>query len=352
MKVLITRDIPQAGIDILKKFPQIEIDHRQGAPLSTEEMKKAIKGVDGIIPVIPDKITKEVLEAAGPSLKIVAHYAVGYDNIDVEAATGLGIYVSNTPGDLTESVAEHAFALMMSAGKRVVEADTFCRKGDYHYWDPMIFLGPKFKGKKLGVVGFGRIGQHFAKMCKFGLDMDILYFDSKQCVEAEKELGAKKAELEELLNNSDVISLHVNLTENTRHLIGEKQLRMMKPDAIIINTARGPVINEEALAVALKEKWIEGAGLDVFEKEPQIHPDLVKLPNVVLTPHIGSATREARIQMARMAAENIVEVLINRKPPVNLVNTDLASEKSAPTVRLFKEESFVEKDSDAISSLL
>ena len=343
MRVLITRDIPQAGIDLLRQHPELEIDHRKGSPLTEAELKKAIKGVDGIIPVIPDQITKNILEAAGPELKIVAHYAVGYDNIDVESATKLGIYVSNTPGDLTEAVAEHALALMMAVGRKIVASDSYTREGDYHFWDPMIFLGPKFKGKTLGIVGFGRIGQHFARMCNKGLGMKVLYVDTKKCVDAENETGATKVELDELLNNSDIVSLHVNLTEKTRHMIGEQQLKKMQPDAILINTARGPIINEEALAVALKERWIEGAGLDVFEKEPTVHEDLIKLENVVLTPHIGSATREARIQMSRMAALNIVEVLINKKPPVNLVNTELL--ESAPEVqpRLFR---------DKISSLI
>jgi glyoxylate reductase len=322
MRVLVTREIPRAGIDLLKEHPELELDLRSGAPLPDKELKEAIKGASAIIPVIPDKITDEVLRSAGPSLKVVAHYAVGYDNIDIKAASKLGIYVSNTPGDLTEAVAEHSLALMMAVGRRVVESDRFTREGDYRYWDPMIFLGPKFKGKTLGIVGFGRIGQHFARMAINGLSMKILYNDPRKC-EDEEFKNAEFCDLDTLLTNSDVISLHCNLTEDTRHLIGEKEIRKMKPDAIIVNTARGPIINEAILAKALKEGWIEGAGLDVFEREPIVHPDLIQLPNVVLTPHIGSATREARIQMARMAALNVIEVLINKKPPLNLVNKDV-----------------------------
>ncbi len=322
MKVLITREIPQAGISILKKHPEIEIDYRKGPPLTQEELITAIKDADAIIPVIPDQINKEVLNAA-KKLKIIAHYAVGYDNIDIDTATQLGIYVSNTPGDLTESVAEHSLALMMAVGRRIVESDRFTRTGEYRYWDPMIYLGPKFMGKTLGIIGFGRIGQHFARIAHFGLNMKILFHDSNKI--DFKDFPAEQCELDHLLENSDIVSLHCNLTEQTRHLIGEQEMKKMQPDAIIINTARGPVINEKALATALKEKWIEGAGLDVFEEEPVINAELLNLDNVVLTPHIGSATREARIQMARMAALNVVEVLINKKPPINLVNKNLIS---------------------------
>jgi glyoxylate reductase len=324
MKVLITREIPEAGIVILKQHPKIEIDYRQGPPLTQEELKSAINGAAGIIPVIPDQINEEVLRCGAPNLKIVAHYAVGYDNIDLSAATKLGIYVSNTPGDLTESVAEHSLALLMSVARKVAASDKFTRKGEYKFWDPMIFLGPKLMGKTLGIIGFGRIGQNFAKMCKFGLNMKIIYNDQNEISVPGLE-DARKVSLDELLEQSDVISLHCNLTDETRHLIGEQELKKMQPDAIVINTARGPVINEKSLVRALKERWIEGAGLDVFENEPTIEKELLEMENVVLTPHIGSATREARIQMARMAAENIVEVLINNKPPINLVNKDLVN---------------------------
>ncbi len=323
MKLLITREIPKAGIDLLKKYPEIKIDYRKGAPLSVEKMKEAIKDVDAIIPVIPDRITEEIIKAAGKNLKVIATYSVGYDHIDIPYATKEKIYVANTPGDLTESVAEHSFALMMALGKRIVEADTFCRKGKYKFWDPLIFIGPKFMGKTVGVVGFGRIGQQFARMCKYGLNMNVLYNDLKEYPEIEKELGAKKVGIDELLGNSDVISLNCNLCEQTHHLIGEKQFSKMKPNALVINTARGPIINEESLACALKEGIIAGAALDVFEDEPTINKKLLKMGNVILTPHIASATWEARIEMARMAAQNVVDVLIDKKPPQYVVNKDL-----------------------------
>lgn len=318
MKVFITREIPQAGISILEKHPGLEIDIRKGPPLSTEELKKGIADADTIIPVIPDKITKEIIDA-GKKLKLIATYSVGYDHIDVEAATSKKIYVSNTPGDLTEAVAEHCLALMLTIGRRTAEADKYVRAGNYKYWDPMIFLGPKLLGKTLGVIGFGRIGQHFANLARDGLNMVILYNDVVQ----HPNQGATFVSLDELLEKSDVVSLNCNLCEATHHLIGEPEFRKMKPTAYLINTARGPVVHEEALVRALKENWIAGAGLDVFEEEPKVHPDLLGLDNVVLTPHIASATREARIQMARMAAENVVDVLVNKKAPTNIVNKTL-----------------------------
>ncbi len=327
MKLLITREIPQAGIEILNKYREIEIDYRKDRPLTKEELKDAIKGKDAILPVIPDQITKEVMTAAGPQLKLIAHYAVGFDNIDINGATELGIYVSNTPGDLTESVAEFSLGLMFAISKKIVSSDKFTREGNYKFWDPLVFMGPTLQGKTLGIVGMGRIGQYLAKMAHNGLNMKILYTDSNTCEELEKSLGAKKVELIELLENSDFVSLHCPLNESTHHLIGHKELEHMKPTSYLINTARGPVVNEAALYTALKENWIEGAALDVFENEPALYPGLAELENVILTPHIASATREARIQMAVMVANNIVDVLINKTPPTNLVNKELAENK-------------------------
>jgi glyoxylate reductase len=331
MRVLVTREIPQAGIHILQQYRELDLDYRQGPPLSPAELKKALKGADAIIPVIPDQITKEVIETSGKDLKVIATYSVGYDHIDIPTATKNKIYVANTPGNLTESVAEEAFALMMSVGKRIVEADRYCRGGKYKFWDPMLFIGPKLAGKTIGIIGFGRIGQHLARMAKYGLNMRIIYHDVMAHPEAEGLLDAERVTLDYLLENSDIVSIHCNLTEQTKHLIGEPQLRKMKPLSYIINTARGPIINEEALAQALKEGWIAGAGLDVFEEEPAINEELVKLDNVVLTPHIASATWEARIQMARMAAESVIDVLINKKAPRYIVNKELA-EKAVSSI--------------------
>lgn len=324
MKLLITRKLPQAGLELLSEHPEIQIDYRQGPPLTLIELEKAIKGVDAIIPVIPDKITSDVIKAAGSQLKIIATYSVGYDHIDLKSATQNHVYVSNTPGDLTESVAEHTFALMLALGRNVIVADDYVRAQEYKFWDPMIFLGPQFSKKTLGIVGFGRIGQHLAKIAYSGLDMQILYTDKNNVLEAEKAYKAKKVTLDELLQNSDVISLNCNYSKENHHLINEHNIHLMKPTSYLINTARGAIIDEQALVEALKQNIIEGAALDVFENEPQINSELLHLKNVILTPHIGSATREARIQMARMAALNVIEVLINKKPPINLVNTELA----------------------------
>jgi glyoxylate reductase len=318
MKVLITREIPQVGIDLLKEHKEIELDYRKGAPLSKEELRKAIKDVDAIIPVIPDQIDKEIIESA-ENLKVIATYSVGYDHIDLDSATSKNVYVGNTPGDLTEAVAEHSLALMMSLGRRVAEADRFCRAKKYDYWDPMSFIGPKFMNKTLGIIGF-------ARMAKYGLNMKILYTDTMAHPEGENLLDAEKVSLEYLLGNSDVVSLHVNLTEDTKHMIDSDQFRLMKPLAILINTARGPIIDENALVTALKDNIIAGAALDVFENEPKIHPDLFKFKNVILTPHIASATWEARIQMARMAVENVLDVLVDKKPPRYLVNKELVKD--------------------------
>ncbi|MDC0449175.1 D-glycerate dehydrogenase [bacterium] len=322
-KVLITREIPQAGINILEQYPELKLDYRKGPPLSEAKLLEAIKDVDAILPVIPDTIDKKVINA-GKKLKVIATYSVGFSRIDVETATKKKIFVANTPGNLTESVAEHVIALMLSVGKHTAIADKFCRDGKYKYWDPMLFVGPKFMNETIGIIGFGRIGQQVARIAKHGFNMKVLYNDVIQHGEAENLLDAKKVDLDTLLQNSDIISINCNLCESTHHLIGERELKKMKPFGILINTARGPVVNEEALVNALEENWILGAGIDVYENEPEIHPTLKKLENVVLTPHIASSTWEARIQMARMAAENIVDVLINNKPPRYIVNKELS----------------------------
>lgn len=317
MKVLITRTLPTTLIDALSQMPKLDIDYRQGPPLSKAELLEAVKNIDILVPVIPDKIDADIIKAA-KKLKLIATYSVGYDHIDLTAATKKKIYVSNTPGNLTESVAEHTVALMLAITRQINEADTFVRLGEYKYWDPMLFMGPQLFGKTLGIVGFGRIGQHLARIANRGLGMSIRYCDPQRC-DQEAECSAQYCPLSELLAHSDIISLNCNLTESTRHLIGYKELKQMKPTAYLINTARGPLINEEALIGALKENWIAGAALDVFENEPQISPDLVELKNIVLTPHIGSATREARIEMADMVAKNILEV-VQGCVPLNWVN--------------------------------
>lgn len=322
MKLLITREIPISGIKMLNLYPQIELRYLKGVPLTNKQLFEEVKDVDGLICVIPDRITKEIIESA-KKLKIISTYSVGYDHIDIDTATKKGIYVSNTPGDLTQSVAEFSLALLVALSKNIVPSDKFCRENKYKFWEPMSFIGQKLKGKKLGIVGFGRIGQQFARICKYGLEMEIYYSDPQSHFEAEKLLDAKKVDLETLLGIVDIVSLHCNLNESTHHLINENQFKLMKPDALLINTSRGAVVNEKALIKALQNNIIAGAGLDVFEDEPTINSELKNLNNVVLTSHIASSTLEARIEMSNMAVSNIIDVLIKNVPPKDLVNIEL-----------------------------
>lgn len=321
MKVLITRKIPRVVLDHLSKHTSLQIEMLEGEPLTEEQLIQKVQDVDALLTVIPDQITKTVINAA-PNLKVISTYSVGYDHIDLKAATEKGIPVTNTPGDLTESVAEFTWALILAIAKKIVVSDKYVRSGCFKCWEPLLYMGPRINEKTLGLVGLGSIGCHVARMAK-GFNMNVLYYDIKQNQKAELETGAKYVSLHDLLEKSDFVSIHVPLLPSTQHLIDLNALKKMKPTAYLVNTSRGPVIDEDALAKALEEKWIEGAALDVFEEEPHIYDKLMSLDNVILTPHIASATREARIQMARIAAENIIEVLINNKTPTNLVNRDL-----------------------------
>jgi len=290
--------------------------------LTREELLQAVKGRDGILCLLTDKIDAEFFDAAGPQLKVVSNYAVGYDNIDVDEATKRGIVVTNTPGVLTETTADLAWALIMSVARRIVEADKFTRAGKYEGWAPMLFLGQDVHGKTLGIVGMGRIGQAVARRAK-GFNMKVLYNDIRRIPEElEKELNATFASMDEVIENSDFISLHTYLSPETYHLINEEKLKRMKKTAYLINTSRGPVIDEAALVKALKEGWIAGAGLDVYEFEPKLVPGLAECENAVLLPHIASASVETRTKMATMAAENLLAVLAGRMPP-NPVNPEV-----------------------------
>jgi len=317
-KVFVARPIPEDGILMLRKRGfQVDVNPEDRV-LSKTELKEAVAGVDGILALLTDHIDGEVLDAAGKQMKIVANYAVGYDNIDVAAAKGRKVYVTNTPGVLTEAVAEHTFALLLAAAKRIVEADRFTREGKFKQWEPLGFLGPQIWGKTIGIVGLGRIGSFVAQIARGGFNMEILYHDVARNEEFEMRFSAIYHELPTLLKKSDFVTLHVPLIPATRHLIGAKELGMMKPTAILINTSRGPVVDEVALVEGLKAKKIAGAALDVYEHEPQLTPGLVDLPNIVMTPHTASATHEARSAMSRIAAENITAALEGKTPP-NLV---------------------------------
>ena len=320
MKIYITRQIPETGIKKLKDKGYEIIINPLDKVLNKEELTTALKdkNFDAVLCLLTDKIDDEVLAAAGPQVKIFANYAVGVDNIDLQAAQKRGVAISNTPGVLTETVAEFAVGLIFAITKRIAEADKFIRQGKFVGWAPMLFLGSDLKGKTLGIVGLGRIGGEIARRMRGGFNMKVVYYDIKRNEELEKIYKADYVDLETLLKISDVVSIHVPLLPATRHLIGAKELATMKPTAYLINTSRGPVIDEIALTEALKNKVIRGAALDVFENEPALTRGLTELDNVILTPHLASASLETRGKMAEMAAENIIAVLENQTPP-NLV---------------------------------
>jgi len=321
LKVYITRRIPEPGIEMIRKEHEVEVNPYDRV-LTREELLQAVKGKDGILCLLTDKIDAEVFDAAGPQLKVVSNYAVGYDNIDVNEATKRGIVVTNTPGVLTETTADLAWALILATARRIVEADKFTRAGKYEGWAPMLFLGQDVYGKTLGIIGMGRIGQAVARRAK-GFNMKVLYNDIRRIPEElEKELNATFVSLDELIEQSDFVSLHTYLSPETYHLINEERLRKMKKTAYLINTSRGPVVDESALVRALKEGWIAGAGLDVYEFEPKLVPGLAECENAVLLPHIASASVETRTKMATMAAENLLAVLAGKMPP-NPVNPEV-----------------------------
>lgn len=313
-KVVVTRKIPDEGISLLKKAGFNVMVNPHDRVLEREELKRMVKGAHGILSLLTDKIDGEILDAAGPQLKIVANYAVGYDNFNLEDFKARKIYATNTPGVLTETVAEHAIGLLFAIAQRIVEADEFVRRGKFKGWGPMLFLGTDIRNKTLGIVGLGRIGAEVAKRMRDGFGLTIIYYDAKRNLDLEKELKIKYVPFKQLLKKSDFISIHVPLLPSTRHMFTLKEFRLMKPTAYIINTARGAVINEKDLVMALKKKIIAGAALDVYEFEPKVTPELIKLPNTVLLPHIASASIETRAKMAEMAAKNIIAVLKGKKP--------------------------------------
>ena len=323
MKIFVTRKIPKPGLDLLKKHHDVEVFPKDCIP-TKEEILQGVKGKDGLLCLLTDPIDKDVIYAE-PRLKMIASYAVGYDNIDIQAATEKGIPVSNTPGVLTDATAEMTWALLFSVARRIVEGDKFARAGKFKGWGPMLMLGQDVSQRTLGIVGAGRIGTAVALKSK-GFNMKVLYTSGRKNEILEKELRAKKVELDELLKQSDFVSLHVPLTPSTHHIISEKELKMMKKTAILINTSRGPVVDEQTLVKALKKKWIFGAGLDVYENEPKVSEELKTLENIVLQPHSASATVDSRTNMAIMAAENMIAGLKGEIPP-NCVNKEVFEKK-------------------------
>ena len=315
-KVFVTRLIPEAGITLLRdRGFDVTVSSKDGV-LTKDELLAALteKQYDAVLCLLTDAINGEVFDAA-PSVKVFSNYAVGFNNVDTEAAKSRGITVTNTPGVLTDTVAEHTVGLLVATAQRICEADRFTRAGKYEGWAPMLFLGNDLKGKRLGILGGGRIGTRVAEIAHRGFDMNITYCDPKQNEVLDREVDANYCvDPETLLRESDFVSVHVPLLDSTHHLIDADKLRMMKSTAHLINTSRGPIVDEKALVEALGQRIIAGAALDVFEDEPALAPGLVELENVILTPHIASASLETRTKMAEIAAENIITVLEGREP--------------------------------------
>ncbi len=319
-KVYVTRMLPQAAIDLLREHCDVEINPDDRV-LTHAELLDKVRGREAVLCLLTDTIDEAVLAAAGPQCKIFANYAVGFNNIDVAAATRHKIMVSNTPDVLTDATADLAWSLLFAAARRVVEADKFLRDGCYKGWGPMLLLGLDVTGKTLGVIGTGRIGANFAAKAK-GFQMKVLYNDLQPNPAFEAETGGVFVDKETLLKAADFVSLHVPLLPATRHMISTAEFKLMKKTAVLINTSRGPVVDEKALAQALQLGEIWGAGLDVFEHEPAVEPELLKCENAVLLPHVASATVETRTNMGLIAVRNILAALHGETPPT-LVNKEL-----------------------------
>jgi glyoxylate reductase len=314
-KVLVTREIPEAGLRPLEGF---DVTVLSELPPERDELLEAARGTAGVLSTLTEQMDAEFMDAAGDDLKVIANMAVGYDNVDLEAANERGVVVTNTPGVLTQTTADTAFMLLLAAARRLGEGERIVRAGEWEAWGPKMLLGPDVWGKKLGILGFGEIGQALARRAR-GFGMELIYWNRSRKEEAEKELEARYLELGELLETCDFLSIHAPLTEETTHLIGAPELEKMKTEAVLVNTSRGPLVDESALADALEEGRIFAAGLDVYEEEPKVHPKLLELENVVLAPHIGSASFETRDRMAVTAGEDLRAVLRGEQPknPVN-----------------------------------
>ena len=320
--VFVTRELPGDGVQRLRSAAQVEVWPEQEPPPREELLRQAARA-DALLTLLTDRVDAALLDSA-PRLRIVSNMAVGHDNIDVAAATARGVLVANTPGVLTETTADFAFALLLAAARRVVEGDRLARSGGWRTWHPSFLLGYDVHGATLGIVGLGAIGRAVARRAR-GFAMRLLYFDNQRRPELEAELDARFVPLDTLLRESDLVTLHVPLTTETRHLIGRRELGLMKPSAILVNTSRGGVVDQQALCEALRSRSIAGAGLDVAEVEPVPAGDpLLDLDNLTLTPHVASASVATRTRMADMAADAILSVLRGEKP-ANLVNPEAVS---------------------------
>lgn len=321
-KIFVTRKIPGDFIEKLKVEGNEVAVSEFNRPLTQAELLEKSRGVDALLCLLTDRIDGDLVDAIGPQLKIVSNYAVGFDNVDVKALTDRGIPITNTPSDeVNESVAEHTWALILALARRIVEADEATRQGAYKGWEPDIFLGHNIIGKTLGIVGLGRIGSMVARRAK-GYNVTLLYNKREPDPKAEAELGVKFVSLDELYAQSDFVTLHVPLTDETRHMINKDAFAKMKKGAFLVNTARGPVVDERDLVDAIRSGQLAGAGLDVFDNEPNISPELINSPNVITTPHIASATWEARNKMGEQAVSSVLAVLADKKPE-NLVNPEV-----------------------------
>jgi len=318
-KIFVTRELPKPAMDRLAEVFEVKVNPEDRV-LKKSEIIEGVKWCDVLLCLLTDTIDDEIMNA-NPSLKGISNYAVGYNNIDVKAATKRGLPVCNTPGVLTETTADMTWALMFTIARRIVETDKFNRAGKFKGWGPMLFLGNDVFDKTLGIIGAGRIGSAVAKRA-VGFNMKILYSDNNKHKELEKKYNATKVELQKLLQESDFVTIHVPLLPATKHLIGEKELKLMKITAYLINTSRGPVVDEHALLLALQEKWIAGAALDVYEFEPEMVKGLSECENAVLTPHTASATVETRTKMGLIAAENAIAIIDNRRPS-EIINSEV-----------------------------
>jgi glyoxylate reductase len=311
--ILISRILPEEAVAHARSRAAVDL-HEFDKPLGRIELIARLEGCQGLICLITDAIDAPLL-AACPDLKVVANVAVGFNNIDVAEATKRGVVITNTPDVLTETTADFAWTLLMATARRVVEADRYVREGKFTQWEFMLLLGGDIHGKTLGIIGFGRIGRAMARRAR-GFDMRVLYQDAVAADPAtERELRATRTDTATLLRESDFVTLHTPLLPETQHLINTQSLKTMKKTAYLVNASRGPVVDEAALAQALKEGWIAGAGIDVFEREPEVHPALMGLPNAVLAPHIASASSDTRLKMANLAVDNCLAVLEGKTPP-------------------------------------
>ena len=322
MKIFVTRKKPGENMKALTDLGHTVDVSPYDRPLEEEELVERVAGKDVLLTLLTDRIDSDLMDAAGPQLKIISNYAVGFDNIDIKAATDRGIVVTNTPSDeVNEAVAEHTWALILCLSRRIVEADEATRRGGYRGWEPDIFMGKSLIGKTLGVVGLGRIGSMVARRAS-GYNMTLLYNKRTPDTEAERKLGIQFVSLDELLAKSDYVTLHVPLTDETRGMMNSQNFSKMKQGSFLVNTARGPIVSEHDLVEALRSGHIAGAALDVFENEPDINPELLGMQNVILTPHIASATWEARNKMGQQAITAILDAL-QGKQPENITNPDV-----------------------------